>query len=96
MPQWGMVNTCASLYKNGSFWKTENRRETSIYYTHRPPQERNESMQSREQERRRAAEEIWLRYLNAYLVQMSVIDEAMGDRMLVRIVTEYGKCSSEK
>lgn len=53
-------------------------------------------MQSREQERRRAAEEIWLRYLNAYLVQMSVIDEAMGDRMLVRIVTEYGKCSSEK
>ena len=53
-------------------------------------------MQSREQERRRAAEEIWLRYLNAYLVQTGVIDEAMGNRMLVRIVTECGNCSSEK
>ena len=41
-------------------------------------------MQSMEQERRRAAEEIWLRYLNAYLVQMSVIDEAMGDRKMFK------------
>lgn len=48
-------------------------------------------MQNREQERRRAAEEIWLRYFNAYLVQAGLIDEEMGNRMLVRIVMECEK-----